>query len=94
MRVVDRRPAREPRPEQGQEPLGQLRGRDRVAAKEPLVELAQLGFVRIGHAGLQPGRFAVARPRSRAAVRRWRSAVTMTVRSSAIATADARWTAS
>ena len=74
--------------------LGQLSGRDRIAVQEPLVELAQLGFVRIGHAGTQPGRFAVAKPRSWAAVRRWRSAVTMTVRSSAIAAAKARWTAS
>jgi hypothetical protein len=80
VRVVDRRrPARDPRPEQWHQSLGQLRGRDRVAAQEPLVEPAQLDLGRIGHSGPQSGRFAAARPRSRAAVRRWRSAVTMTV---------------
>jgi hypothetical protein len=40
--------ALKPRPQQRQEPLGQLGGGDRVAGQEPLVEAAQLGFARIG----------------------------------------------
>jgi hypothetical protein len=52
VRIVHRRrPAREPRPKQGQEPLCQLRGRDRVVAHEPLVELTQLDLARICHTG-------------------------------------------